>query len=99
MGHRSAKIRKINMHQPTTSGLPTPLNDIDAIIEAVHKVGKIRPETFAMPEVAKYMGLHPQTARDWVRRGILPPPMIKVGRTVRWTRTQLEKVLADGVRA
>uniref|UniRef100_UPI00351D3198 helix-turn-helix transcriptional regulator n=1 Tax=Rhodoferax sp. TaxID=50421 RepID=UPI00351D3198 len=52
-----------------------------------------------MPEVALYMGLHPQTARDWVRKGILPPPAIKVGRTVRWSRAQLEKVVAEGVSA
>jgi len=59
----------------------------------------IRPESFSMPAVGAFFGVHSQTARDWVRRGILPLPVIKVGRTARWSRAQLEKVLADGVQA
>ncbi len=57
----------------------------------------IRPETFAMPDVGAYLGVHPQTARDWVRKGILPLPAIKVGRVVRWSRAQLEKFVAEGI--
>ncbi len=85
------------MHQ--SPGNLTPLIDGKALVEAVQLAMVIRPETFAMPEVAQYMGLHPQTAREWVRKGILPPPIIRVGRTVRWSRAQLEKVVADGVQA
>lgn len=59
----------------------------------------LKPETFAMPELAIVLGVHPQTARDWERRGILPPPVIKVGRTVRWSRAQLDKFIAEGVTA
>ena len=70
-----------------------------ALVEAVRLAMVIRPETFAMPEVAAYMGLHPQTARDWVRKGILPHPIIKVGRIVRWSRAQLEQVVLMGVSA
>lgn len=67
-----------------------------AIRQAVIDV-TIRPETLAMPEVGKYFGVHPQTAREWVQKGILPAPIIRVGRTVRWSRAQLEKVVAEGV--
>ena len=70
-----------------------------ALVEAVRLAMVIRPETFAMPQVAAYMGLHPQTAREWVRKGILPSPIIKVGRTVRWSRAQLEAVVSAGVSA
>lgn len=75
----------------------TSQTDAKALVEAVHLALQIQPQTFAMPEVAQFMGIHPQTARQWVRQGILPPPIIKVGRTVRWSRAQLEKVLIDGV--
>ena len=56
------------------------------------------PETLSMPDVGKYLGVHPQTARDWVRKGLLPAPAIKVGRIVRWSRGQLEQFVAEGVR-
>lgn len=69
-----------------------------AIREAVVDI-TARPETFAMPEVGKYFGVHPQTAREWVQKGLIPAPIIKVGRTVRWSRAQLEKVVADGMQA
>lgn len=87
------------MHQNAETEKPAKLVDGQSLVEAVRLAMVIRPETFAMPEVARYMGLHPQTAREWVRKGILPPPIIKVGRTVRWSRAQLEKVLAEGVQA
>lgn len=67
-----------------------------AVREAVATV-TARQETFSMPGVAKFFGAHPQTCRRWVKRGVLPPPAIKVGRTVRWSRAQLESVLAAGV--
>lgn len=70
-----------------------------ALVEAVRLAMVIRPELFAMPEVATFMGIHPQSAREWVRRGIIPPPIIKVGRTVRWSRAQLEAVVSAGVSA
>ena len=60
--------RKINMNQtPTPGGSVSPI-DGKAILEAMQLAMIIRPETFAMPEVAQYMGLHPQTAREWVRK-------------------------------
>ena len=64
----------------------------DAVVEALEK-----PETYTMPMVGKFFSVHPQTARRWVKRGVLPPPAIKVGRTVRWSRAQLEEVLAGGL--
>lgn len=67
------------------------------LVDAVHEALANRPETFAMPAVGAYLGVHPQTARDWVRKGILPLPAIKVGRTVRWSRAQLEKFVSEGV--
>lgn len=75
------------------------LIDYKALSESLISETRIKPETFAMPEVAQFFGVHPQTSRDWARRGILPPPAISVGRTVRWSRAQLEKVLTDGVTA
>lgn len=67
--------------------------------DSVLNDGSKLPETYAMPAVAAYIGVHPQTARDWVRRGLFPVAKIKVGRTVRWTRAQLDTFLVDGVQA
>jgi len=77
----------------TKSRRPRQVAPVTAVAVAV------RPETFNMPGVGAYFGVHPQTARDWVRRGILPLPVIKVGRTVRWSRAQLEQFTATGVQA
>jgi hypothetical protein len=69
-----------------------------AVREALEEARSV-PETYAMPGVAKFFGVHVQTPRKWHKRGILPDPAIKVGRVVRWSRAQLEAVLAKGVQA
>lgn len=67
-----------------------------AVRAAVENV-TTRQESFSVPGGAVFFGVHPQTFRRWVKKGILPPPAIKAGRTVRWARAQLESVLANGV--
>lgn len=78
---------------------PSLLSKVDAskLIEAVKKASSILLETFGIGEVAKFLNVHPQTARRWLKKGILPPPVVKVGRIVRWSRAQLEKFIAEGV--
>ena len=74
-----------------------PMIRVQGLLDAVKLSLTLKPETFAMPEVAAILGVHPQTAREWVDRGVFPPPIIKVGRTVRWSRAQLDKFITDGV--
>lgn len=73
--------------------------NLDKTTDAVKSVLRKGPGTFNLPELARECRVHPQTARKWVARGLLPAPIIKVGRTVRWSSAQLEKFLAEGVQA
>ena len=83
--------------------LDTPVGSIPkspaATVQPLAEAAGVKPETFALPYVAARIGVHPQTARAWVRRGVFPPPVIKVGRVVRWSGAQIEKFVSEGVTA
>ena len=42
-------------------------------------------------EIAQRLGVSSPTIRDWVKRGLIPPPAFKVGRNLRWSREQIER--------
>ena len=48
-------------------------------------------------QAAAYLGLKPQTLASWVVRHIQGPPFIKVGRSVRYRRTDLDRWLDSQV--
>lgn len=48
-------------------------------------------------EAAAYLGLKPQTLASWVVRRIAGPPFIKVGRSVRYRKSDLDKWLDSQV--
>lgn len=48
--------------------------------------------TLTRPEAAALCGLTPSGFDGWVRRGILPPPIMG---TRRWSRVQLERALTE----
>lgn len=58
-----------------------------------------KPATLRANDVAAEIGIDPATLYRWLQRGILPPPTIKVGRTVRWSRAVLDKFLIEGATA
>ena len=84
---------------PSKSETSTSMQELMESVHSAVAAVTARPETFTMPAVGKFFGVHPQTCRKWVKRGILPAPAIKVGRTVRWSRAQLEAVLVAWVTA
>jgi len=49
------------------------------------------PLTLTRPQAAALCGLTPSGFDGWVRRGIVPPPIMG---TRRWSRVQLERALA-----
>ena len=50
-------------------------------------------ETFTAAELAARMNIHPGTIRNYVWRGVLPPPVGK-GRNARYTLTHLHILMA-----
>ena len=58
-----------------------------------------KPATLRANDIAAEIGIDPATLYRWLQRGIFPPPVIKVGRTVRWSRAVVEKFIAEGVTA
>jgi excisionase family DNA binding protein len=52
-------------------------------------------EFFTVTEVAEHLKLNPQTIRNWIDQGRLPA--LKIGRRVRIRRSELDRVLDDGV--
>jgi excisionase family DNA binding protein len=63
------------------------------------RLAGIAPATFTPIEVAALIGIDRSTAYRWLKRGILPAPTIKVGRTVRWSAAAIDEWLAKGVQA
>lgn len=59
----------------------------------------IKPATLRAHDIAAEIGIDPATLYRWLQRGIFPPPVIKVGRTVRWSRAVVEKFISEGVTA
>src|SRR5689334_23248482 len=52
-------------------------------------------EFFTVVEVADHLKLNPQTVRNWIDQGRLPA--LRIGRRVRIRRSELDRVLTDGV--
>ena len=44
-------------------------------------------------EAAEYMGLQPQTLAVWVTRQVNGPPYVKIGRSVRYRKSDLDEWL------
>lgn len=47
---------------------------------------------YTLPEVAKYLRVHPRTALRWVREGSLPA--VRVGKRFRVRRSTIDALLA-----
>lgn len=60
---------------------------------------KILARTITQAQISAEIGIDKATFWRWVKRGIFPPPSIKVGRTVRWSTAAVEEWLAKGVQA
>ena len=58
-----------------------------------------KPSTLRANDIAAEIGIDPATLYRWLQRGIFPPPGIKVGRTVRWSRAVVDRFVAEGVLA
>ncbi len=48
--------------------------------------------------VARRVGVNRSTLHRWRKRGLFPPPTIKVGRTVRWSTAVVDAFIEQGVR-
>ncbi len=46
--------------------------------------------TVTAAQAAALHGVHRATVYRWIARGIFPAPTVKRGRTVRWSRAQVE---------
>lgn len=72
----------------------------------IEKLYRAPYETVARPvslmptpkQVAEMLGVHRATLYRWLERGVFPPPTLKVGRTVRWSRELVEQFAREGVR-
>jgi excisionase family DNA binding protein len=53
-------------------------------------------EFLTVDEVAAILKLNPQTVRNWINNGTMPA--VRVGRRVRITRRDLERVLTESYR-
>jgi len=48
-----------------------------------------------IPDMSKKFGVAPNTIRNWVKAGILPPPISLGSRFVGWLSSDIDKLLAD----
>lgn len=48
----------------------------------------------SMPQLETLIGLHRTRVYAWIRQGLFPLP-IKLGKTARWPRAEIEQWLAD----
>jgi len=94
-----ANAKKIPEAVQKKSDAPVTAGQLVQAVQTALQHALDQPETYAMPGVGKFFGVHPQTCRKWVKRGILPAPAIKLGRVARWSRAQLEAVVAQGIAA
>jgi predicted DNA-binding transcriptional regulator AlpA len=46
-------------------------------------------------EVAKKIGVHPKTLRNWYNEGLFPKPQVFGKRTLRWLEPQIDEWLAN----
>ena len=46
-------------------------------------------------QAAKYLGIKPQTLAAWATTGRYQLPMVKVGRSVRYLQSELDRFIAD----
>jgi excisionase family DNA binding protein len=58
------------------------------------------PTTLANPlmtrtEAAAYLGVKTQTLAVWVTRQVNGPPYVKIGRSVRYRKSDLDQYIAD----
>lgn len=54
-----------------------------------------RPELLTRPEAAEYLGVKPQTLAIWATTKRYSLPMIKVGRLVKYRRSDLDRFLRE----
>lgn len=54
------------------------------------KVPKPLAVTVTASQAAELHGVHRATIYRWMTRGIFPAPTVKKGRTVRWSRAEVE---------
>ncbi len=52
-----------------------------------------RPAFYTTQEIAKRLGIHPQTLRRWEREGVIPPVTRRRGQRV-YTPTDLDRIEA-----
>lgn len=72
---------------PTKNGQHTP-ECADATPQPDHL--KISPRLLTRPQAASYLALTVAAFDDWVRRGLIPPPL---ARTHRWDRRAIDAAL------
>jgi excisionase family DNA binding protein len=61
---------------------------------------KPQAATLSLSQVTALVGIHRATLYRWMARADMrfPAPTIKAGRTVRWSRTVVDKWILDGVK-
>lgn len=59
----------------------------------------VQAATMPPAAVAARLGIDRATLYRWLKRGVMPQPQIRVGRTVRWSVQAVDKFITEGVQA